>query len=52
MLVPEVADYRFDGCTDLVAGELFDCRNDLRQGVAVIGIARPAGSLSEAGEMA
>jgi hypothetical protein len=25
---------------DLVADELFDCRNDLRQGVAVIGIAR------------
>src|SRR5262249_59835173 len=24
---------------DLVADELFDCRNDLRQGVAVIGIA-------------
>jgi hypothetical protein len=25
---------------DLVAGDLFDCRNDLRQGVEVIGIAR------------
>jgi hypothetical protein len=36
---------------DLVADELFDCRNDLRQGVAVIGIARQR-VLSEAREMA
>jgi hypothetical protein len=36
---------------DLVADELFDCRNNLRQGVAVKGISRQR-SLSEAREMA